>query len=378
MTKNKIKILYIDFDVPHLLKDDDFPAGGIANEWISWIEGIKKTGNKIGVLTWEGAKKFINKELDFDIIESYDPKKGIPVLRFFYYTLPNFLKAIKRYNPDIIIQDGATYLTFMGALASKILGKTFVYRIGSDRDVDDRIKKNMGKRAQVIYSIALRSTDIFVCQNEYQYKALKEKFPKKKIVIIDPPFDMKKDLITMNGNHRSYIAWMGNFRYEKNIAALVPIARFLPDINFKITGKPTGNIDKVSLNALEELKILRNVEFVGYIKKSDILPFVSNAIALLNTSHLEGFPMTFLEAWTAGTPVITTRNANPNNLITKYNLGIVADSYDNLPDVIKKIIDSEPNKDLRIRCREYVEKHHAPKTLVRKLIETVTGMTSSN
>src|SRR3972149_4540948 len=116
MTKNKIKILYIDFDIPHLLKDDDVPAGGIANEWLSWIEGIKQTGNKIGVLTWKGAKKFINKELDFDIIESYEPNKGIPILRFFYYIFPKFYGAIKNYNPDIIAQDGANYLTMISGL----------------------------------------------------------------------------------------------------------------------------------------------------------------------------------------------------------------------------------------------------------------------
>ena len=372
MTKNKTKILYIDFDLPHLLKDDDSPAGGIANEWMSWIEGIKKTGNKIGILTWEGAKKFINKELDFDIVESYDPNKGIPNLRFLYYVFPKFLGAIRNYNPDIVVQDGANYLTFMGALASKILGKTFIYRIGSDKDVDERIRRQFGKKARTVYNFALKMTDIFVCQNEYQYNALKEQFPKKKIVIIDPPFDMKKDLIKFNRNHRSYIAWMGNFRYEKNIAALVPIAKALPNINFKITGQAHPKIDDISLKAVKELKTLKNVEFVGYIKNADILPFLSNAIALLNTSHLEGFPMTFIEAWTMGVPVITTKNANPNNLISKYNLGMVVETYDNVPCTINKLVDSEPNEALRIRCREYVEKHHNPETLARKLIETVT------
>src|SRR3972149_10864872 len=125
MPNKKIKILFIDFDIPHLLKDDDFPVGGVANEWIAWIEGMKQTGNKVGVLTWKGGKKFINKDLDFDIIESYDPNYGIPILRFFYYTFPKFLLAVKNYQPDVIMQNGVSYLTFMGSVASKILRKTF-------------------------------------------------------------------------------------------------------------------------------------------------------------------------------------------------------------------------------------------------------------
>jgi glycosyltransferase involved in cell wall biosynthesis len=370
MSDIKKKILYIDFDIPNLLKDNEFPAGGVANEWLSWMEGIKQTDNKIGVLTWEGAKKFINKELDFDIIESYNPKTGIPILRFFYYIFPKFIKAIQKYNPDILVQETPSNLTLMSAIASKILGKTFIFRIGSDRDVDDRLKKVFGKRAMIAYMFALRNTDILLCQNEYQYKTLKEKFPQKKIFIIVPPYSMKKDLSSVNENHRKYIAWMGNFRYEKNIAALVPIAKKLPNIKFKITGKSiSSNIDRISLNALEELKTLANVEFTGYIKRAEILPFLSRAIALLNTSHLEGFPMTFLEAWATGTPVITTKNANPNNLIIKHSLGMVAETYDELTNTIKNIIDSEPNHDLRNRCRDYVKKHHDPQILATKLIE---------
>jgi len=366
-----MKILFIDFDIPHLLKDDDHPVGGVANEWLSWIEGVKRSGNKVGVLTWEGAKKFINKDVDFDIIEAYDLHKGIKVLRFFYYTFPKFLMAIKHYNPDIILQNGVSNITFMGSIVSKILGKTFIYRVASDRSVDERIRKHLNIKGYNIFKMALKNTDIFLSQNEYQYTTLKQKFPDKKNIVIYPPFNLKNDMMNINESRRSYIAWMGNFRYEKNIAALVPIAKILPDVNFKVTGKPSSEMDKASLDAVEELKILQNVEFVGYIKKTEILPFVSKSIALLNTSYLEGFPTTFLEAWACGTPVITTKNANPDFLITKHKLGNVANSYDELPIIIKNLVDSEPNNDLRIRCREYVKQYHNPETYVRDLIKNV-------
>ena len=57
MTDKKLKILYLDFAIPYLLKDSDNVSGGAAAEWLSWIEGIKTTGNKIGILTWKGAKQ---------------------------------------------------------------------------------------------------------------------------------------------------------------------------------------------------------------------------------------------------------------------------------------------------------------------------------
>jgi glycosyltransferase involved in cell wall biosynthesis len=370
MTGKKLKILYIDFAIPHLIRDNDFPSGGAAVEWLSWIEGIRQTGNEIGILTWKGATKFINKELDFDIIESYNLKKGIPFIRFFYYRLPNILRAVKNYNPDVIIQEGSRGLTFIGVFISKILGKVFIYRIASDKDVDGRIKKKLSKRELFLYRVALKNTNIFICQNEYQYKTLKNKFPDKRIVILYNPFVIKKDLANLN-NNRYYIAWIGNFRYEKNVAALLPIAKALPDINFKIAGKPSRDIDKVSLHALDKLKTLNNVELVGYLKRSEIIPFLSNAHALLNTSFLEGFSNTFLEAWVAGTPVITTKNVNPDDIITRYNLGVVADTYDDLSVIIKKIVNSNNDENLRYKYRQYVEEHHNPQNLAEKLIKVI-------
>ena len=82
---------------------------------------------------------------------------------------------------------GAGSFTFLGAIISKILGKTFIYRLASDLDVDERVNKKLNKRDRILYKLALKNTDIFICQNEYQYKTLKEKFPKKQILFFIPP-----------------------------------------------------------------------------------------------------------------------------------------------------------------------------------------------
>ena len=384
MEDKELKILYLDLDIPYILKETNIPTGGAATEWLSWIEGIKQTGVKFGLLTWMGAKDFINKDVGFDIIESFNIKKGIPILRLLYYRFPKLLMAVKKYNPDIIIQMGAGSFTFMGAIVSKILGKTFVYRVASDKDVDERIKKKLNMKDQILYKLALRNTQIFLSQNEFQYKMIKEKFPDKKNIILNSPYYVNSNLLSID-QQRSYIAWMGgNFRYEKNLASLLPLAKTLPYINFKISGKPTSVIDKASFDALEELKSLKNIEFIGYIKRSEILLFLSKAIVLLNTSYLEGFPMTFLEAWSTGTPVISTKNVNPSEIITKYNLGIVVKSYSELPNAINKIMNYNSNEDilLRLRCSEYVKMYHDPKILAGKLIhflrESLDSQTQNN
>ena len=46
--------------------------------------------------------------------------------------------------------------------------------------------------------------------------------------------------------------------------------------------------------------------------------------------------MTFLEACAAGTPIITTKNVNPNNAVTKYQLGIVTETHNELLEAVRK------------------------------------------
>ena len=77
-----MKILWVDFALPFLLKDSNYPVGGWAVELRSWLIGAERTGNPAGVLTFSGANAFVNKDLPFDLVETYDPKKGIKFLTY--------------------------------------------------------------------------------------------------------------------------------------------------------------------------------------------------------------------------------------------------------------------------------------------------------
>ncbi len=367
-----MKILYHSFIMPALLKDDSTIVGGAAVQWKSWIRGFLDNNYEFGLLTYKGANKYINKELDFDVIESYDRNYGISRIRVIYYQLPMLLKAIRNYKPDYIIQGGATANTGILMIIAKILKIPFVHRIANDPDVDDRIKVMVHRREIFLYKLGARFSDAIITQNSYQFNKLKEKYPKKKIFIVHNPFEIstkREDILPREG--RNYIAWVGNFRYMKNMQVLYHIAKENFNIKIKIAGKQHRDADKETLDAIEKLRNLENVEFVGYLKRSEIIEFFLNAIALLNTSRFEGFSNTFLEAWSSGTPVISTKYVNPDNIISNHNLGFVANNYDELSN---KILDTislpfEEYNEMSMRCYDYVSEHHNPKKLAKKFVK---------
>ena len=366
-----MKFLYLSFYMPMLLKDNPEIAGGAAIQWKSWIRGFIDNGHYFGLLTWEGAEKYINKKLDFDIIECYNPDLGIKKLRLIYYQMPKLYHAIKKYNPDYLIQGAATIHTFLLMLIAKILRIPFIHRIAGDSDVDENIGQMLPKKEILLYKLGVRYADIIFTQNSYQLNKLKNKFPKKNIYILHNPFELEttqKQILPRS--KESYIAWIGNFRAVKNLPQLAKIAHKLPEVEFKIAGIEHKNMDNSTRISLIELKNIKNVEFVGYVKRSSISKFLSKAIGLLNTSFHEGFSNTFLEAWSLGVPVITTKNVNPDEIVSNFNLGKVAEDYTQLLSYLKMIIDLDENEynELALHCYEYVKENHDPRILAEKFV----------
>lgn len=318
-----LKLLYLDFNLPYLLKDADYPVGGATVEWFAWIKGLIQNNCQVGVLTWKGSKEYINKLIEFDIVETYDLNDGIPKLRWIYKRYPSLVKAIRAYNPDYLIQECAGYATGIMAHIGNKLNIPFIYRVANDMEVDERLKGRLSYLKRNVYKFGLNKAKYILAQNNFQYNILKKHYPHSKVVKMYNPYYYSKNLPKIKSNKfRKYIAWIGIFQYQKNLPALLRIVQNNLNIEFNIAGKSGKKIDEGTKIALERLKKCKNVKFVGYLNRSEILPFLGKAYALLNTSYYEGFSNTFLEAFAVGTPVITL-GINPDEIISKYNLGFV-------------------------------------------------------
>lgn len=208
-----------------------------------------------------------------------------------------------------------------------------------------------------------------VIQNQYQFNNFKKRFPDKKITIIHNPYKIPTDMNVIKNIERGYIAWIGLFQYQKNMMSLFDIAKELPNQKFKIAGQAINNVDYKTKEAIEKLKLLNNVEFTGYISIENIPGFLFNAKILLNTSFYEGFSNTFLEAFSVGTPVVCSKDVDPDNIIKENNLGRVSDSYSDLPETVTKFLLLDDIDRIRDNCTKYVTSKHNPKILSETLLE---------
>lgn len=366
-----VRILSIEFSIPYLLKDDDHPIGGWAVQLSIWLRALEDAGHETALLTWKGALAHVGSGQQIKLIETYDPARGVRVAKYFYSYIPKLLAAARAYRPDVMIQGVCGVHTAMMAFVAGQLGIPFVHRVVNDKDVDERCKIGLRSYEWLAYSWARNRAAAFLCQNEYQREKLAALYPGKPIHVVHNAVVVAEDApAPLPRAQRRYVAWLGVFRYGKNLPLLFRIAREHPTVEFRVAGMPDRVVDQSTLDAVNGLRHLPNVEMVGYVRRADVQQFLSEATILLCTSDFEGFSNVFLEAFTTGTPVMTRRQVDPDSIIARHTLGASAEDESALSRSVKAFWDMEANEynSLARRCQTYVRTNHSPKVKARELI----------
>jgi glycosyltransferase involved in cell wall biosynthesis len=261
------------------------------------------------------------------------------------------------------------------------LGVPFVYRVVSDADVDERYKIGLRQFERLSYSWARHRTAGFLCQNQYQRDQLAALFPGKPIHVLHNPIVVAENATApLPRAERGYVAWLGVFRYPKNLPLLVRIARELPAVEFRVAGMLFQGADQSTKDAVNSLRHLPNVELVGYVRRVNIQSFLSEAAMLLCTSHYEGFSNAFLEALAVGTPVVTRRPVDPDLIVLRHALGASAEDEFELCRSVRAIwdIDAGNYNALARRCQSYVKANHSPTVKASELIVALAPLVAKS
>jgi glycosyltransferase involved in cell wall biosynthesis len=156
--------------------------------------------------------------------------------------------------------------------------------------------------------------------------------------------------------HRTRLLWIGRFSPEKRLELLLEIAEKHRDMQFDVIGD--GNAESEYVRRLRSRAMaVPNVRLHGRVPHADVQEFYRRAVALVCTSHYEGFPNVFLEAWSHGLPVVST--FDPDGLIAERGLGVFAEGITGLIKGIRVMRRSQQhwNKVSRAALQYYRHNH---------------------
>ena len=311
---------------------------------------------------------------------NYKKYKNYPTLKFLKYLSGLgqiigisiwFIKSLFEWNKifkigrnDILCLFGvSSYNYTLFLIAKKKFNKIILFSTSDSNFSDESL--NLVKNSKVdeynsIYRhhvLLLNKVENIVVQNKYQKDRVEKFLNKKKVIELFCPFNIneKKDV------EYDYI-WIGKFDKIKNVEILFEsiINKNLKFLIFTNAIRPNFDNFDIFNNP--------NVKLFKHAPKRTIDNYLSKSRFLINTSLFEGFPNTFLDAFSLGIPVISL-NVDPNNIIQQHNLGYF---FNGNVENFKNFI-NEPSKQLvnynevSMNCKNYINNHHSEKEFLLKL-----------
>lgn len=194
--------------------------------------------------------------------------------------------------------------------------------------------------------------DILITLNYFtKDKLVKENFPEEKIEVEGNFLPQAK--IETNYNKEDYVIFMGRLSGEKGLMTLLRAFRQTNKIKLKVAGK--GNLEGV-LKEYCNKNNLSSVEFIGFIAGDEKLKLLQKArFSIVPSEWYENFPMSVLESFSIGTPVIASRIGGLPELIEDGKNGLLF-KPGNPDDLAEKINYLYNNPDKAIEMGKYAHK----------------------
>jgi glycosyltransferase involved in cell wall biosynthesis len=112
-----------------------------------------------------------------------------------------------------------------------------------------------------------------------------------------------------------------------------------------------------AVNMTQQAADTPNVVMHGKVSHEKLDALYRRAAVLCCTSSLEGFPNTFLEAWSRGLPVVTT--FDPDDTVARHKIGASVYDIEGLVSALDSILsDSTQRLEMSRNARRYFERNH--------------------
>lgn len=134
------------------------------------------------------------------------------------------------------------------------------------------------------------------------------------------------------------VLFLARLQERKRPLTFVEVAKLLgpkmPTTKFVIAGPDEGEGESVQ-RAIEAAELNGRLEWIGAVRPSDTRDLMASARVYVLPSLNEVFPMTILEAFSVGTPVVATSSLGIAETCRKYNAAIITDgSAEALADAV--------------------------------------------
>ena len=288
-------------------------------------------------------------------------------------TLLESFFGLLRSRADVLVQRCAGFETAMVAAAARLNGARFCFMTASLLDCRDQAAQEGRPWMYNVYLWGLHRAAHVICQNEIQQALLAENFGIYANVLPSACAPVRGEQSFAYGAADRKVLWVGRCDPYKDPLSFLRLARELPNIPFVMI-MPPGDHPAYQKEVKEEAKGLSNLEVRQAVSFYEMETVYRHASILVNTSTLEGFPNTFLEAMRMGVPLLSYR-LDPGGILVEKRTGIcVGGDFRALMDLCASWHEKpERARQYGKAGRDYVKRTHDREVVVERFERILTS-----
>ena len=337
--------------------------GGESIQQVLLARAWRDLGHEVSIIVYDEGQGARRKIDGITAIAANSRQSGIPGLRFFHPRATRLLAAMIGADADAYFQSPAGAYTGITAWFCRRTGRQFIFRVASDTDCEKEHGRIQFWRDRKLYNYGLRRADLVAAQTQRQAQMLRENHAIESVVLnmmVEPPRNVgaiEKDIDVL---------WVSNLRALKRPELALELARQLPQVTFSLVGGPMPGGEIYYEDVRAAAARLPNVKMHGAVRYADSGTLFDRAKIFLNTSSIEGFPNTFLQAWIRGVPVVSF--FDPDSLVQRLQLGHIANSVDEMREAIRSLLeDDSARQQIGRRARDFATREYTTGVAARYL-----------
>ena len=261
--------------------------------------------------------------------------------RGFFFDIVNLNSLLKKISPDVIYQRGLQSYTGSAAYYAKSHGSKFIYHVACDYDVvpskilgGDSLPNRIDKR---IGEYGLKHASDIIVQTPRQAKLLNSNYGRQAAEVI-PNFHPHPKEAIQKKETPIKIVWVSNFKPIKQPELFVKLAQDMQNhsgLQFLMIGR-SGN-SSIYNNLFKEIEGINNLTFVGEKSIDEVNQMLATSHIFVNTSLVEGYANTFIQAWMRRVPVVSLSVETDDNFDDN-RIGFCGHNYDGLKSAVKRLV----------------------------------------
>jgi glycosyltransferase involved in cell wall biosynthesis len=285
---------------------------------------------------------------------AYSGKKSIfgPILE-----VMTIWRAFRAADARVLVVRTASPVVGIAAVYCKLSRRRLIF--SSSNVSDFTLERMSGRVGRSLYRLGLRVAAAIVVQSDEQAALAKEVIGSLRRVRRIPSFAEPAPVTDHRPTGDAFL-WFGRLVGYKQPMRYIELAMKIPEARFIM-------IPVITSAAPEEVAELRtaadgvpNLELLDPVPHAELAALIESAVAVVNTSVLEGMPNAFLEAWARGIPVLTLQ-FDPDEVVRREGLGISAQgSWERFVEGALELWEGRSGRDgLARRLRSYVGETHS-------------------